>query len=108
MKIDENGTPNGEKAGEKANETTKQAFIDQEKNFQEKTKVNDLGFDFGIQLPQGSCSPRDIKVGKFSMSLDICKPLGMLRELWAYAIYVLSALYIWRSATSAVGSSGGK
>lgn len=51
------------------------------------------------QIPGGSCS--DIQIGLYS--LDICSPLSMARDLWAWCIGMVAALAIWIRGTQIMG-----
>lgn len=102
VKIDESGVdPNKGKLD--AEKTSFANAIDSVKAEFEKYKNGGTwGITWSYQLPTGTCSALQIGAGKYVAQLDVCKPLGYVRDLWAYVLYMLTALYIWRSARDAM------
>lgn len=59
---------------------------------------SDLGFTWNPGFPSGSCSAIEIA----NQSIDVCKPLGYVRDLWNYVCVFLAALAIWIRGTGAL------
>ena len=65
-------------------------------------EVSDLGFSWSPGFPSGgSCTPAQFGS---KATLDICEPLGKVRDLWAWAFAFLTGLYIWRRGASVQGA----
>lgn len=109
VRVDETGTPTATDAKNALNDASvglDQYGQDTKTSMGDNTKVNNLGFSLNLGIHGGSCSAVSWTTQRFSSySMDVCKPLGMVRDLWSYAIYILAAIYIWRSGTSAVGNT---
>ena len=70
--------------------------------FEEVTRPKEWGIIWNYSPPEGACSAIKFGGNRFNTSLDICKPLGYVRDLWAYVMYVMTGLYIWRAARDAM------
>lgn len=68
----------------------------------EVTRPKEWGITWNYTPPEGACSAIKFGGTRFNTTLDICKPLGYVRDLWAYVMYVLTGLYIWRAARDAM------
>lgn len=66
------------------------------------TRPQNWGVTWVYSPPAGACSVLQYGVRTHQFSIDICKPLGYVRDLWSYVIYVMTGLYIWRSARDAM------
>lgn len=101
--IDETGVspalPSGIAQAKTAFETAYDTIISK---FAEVTSTKQWGITWSYQLPSGSCTALQFGAGRFQTQLDICKPLGYVRDLWSYVMYVMTGLYIWRSARDAM------
>lgn len=69
---------------------------------EEVTRPKEWGLTWNYSVPDGACSAIKFGGTRFNTMLDICKPLGYVRDLWAYVMYVLTGLYIWRAARDAM------
>lgn len=103
VKVNEAGTPDGAGALDTAGDdmdAASDAFRDYLNNDVKKSG-GDIGgiFTWSPQLPEGACAPRSF----MGNAIDICQPLGMVRDLWAWAVVFMAGLYIWRSGTGAIG-----
>lgn len=70
------------------------------------TQVTGLGGrEWSFVFPSGQCTPIALGWSIWQFTLDLCDfpNIELFRALWAWAFGVLGALYIWRSASSAVG-----
>lgn len=102
VKVDETGTPS-DISGINSNKTALETAMDQIKDkFGEVSQPKQWSVVWNYQLPSGACSPLQFGGQRFSTSLDICKPLGYVRDLWSYVISFLTGLYIWRSCRDAL------
>lgn len=102
VKVDETGTPS-DISGINSNKTALETAMDQIKEkFGEVSQPKQWSVVWNYQLPSGACSPLQFGGQRFSTSLDICKPLGYVRDLWSYVISFLTGLYIWRSCRDAL------
>lgn len=102
VKVDETGTPT-DLSSITAQKQALEGAMDEYKN-----KLNEVigpkqwGITWNYSLPAGTCTALQFGAGRFVAALDICKPLGYVRDLWSYVIYFLTGLYIWRSARDAL------
>lgn len=102
VKVDETGTPS-DISGINSNKTALETAMDQIKDkFNEVSQPKQWSVVWNYQLPSGACAPLQFGGQRFSTSLDICKPLGYVRDLWSYVISFLTGLYIWRSCRDAL------
>ena len=102
VKVDEAGTPS-DLAGINANKGAFESAMDQwATKFSEVASPKQWGVVWNYQLPQGACTALQFGVRQFTASLDICKPLGYVRDLWQYVMCFLTGLYIWRSCRDAL------
>lgn len=102
VKVDETGTPS-DISGINTNKTALETAMDQIKDkFGEVSQPKQWSVVWNYQLPSGACAPLQFGGQRFSTSLDICKPLGYVRDLWSYVISFLTGLYIWRSCRDAL------
>jgi len=61
----------------------------------------DLGFSWAPSVPSGGgCSSLTLYK---SYGMDICQPLGLVRDVWAWVFGFLATFYIWRRGTAAFG-----
>lgn len=106
VKVDETGTPTESSAMAAQKQAFDAALDDVKGKFAEVSAAKTWGITWGYTTPSGTCSPVQFGAGRFVTSLDVCKPLGYIRELWGYVIYVMTGLYIWRSARDAMATGG--
>lgn len=106
VKVDETGTPSDSPAMAAQKQAFDAALDDVKGKFAEVSGAKTWGITWGYTPPSGTCSPLQFGAGRFVTSLDVCKPLGYVRDLWGYVIYVMTGLYIWRSARDAISSGG--
>lgn len=103
VKVDETGTPT-DMSPITAQKQAMESVMDEYKaKLAEVTGPKTWGLTWSYSLPTGTCTALQFGAGRFTTSLDVCKPLGYVRELWSYVIYFLTGLYIWRSARDALG-----
>lgn len=103
VKVDETGTPT-DMAPITAQKQAMESVMDEYKaKLTEVTGPKTWGLTWSYSLPSGACTALQFGAGRLTTSLDICKPLGYVRDLWSYVIYFLTGLYIWRSARDALG-----
>lgn len=108
-KIDEAGTPdgsgayNGAKAGFDAATANEVAGINGS-----GSHVTTLPWLFTFGMPTGSCSALSFDIKGRTFTIDPCNSpvVALWRSVAAWLLYVMAALYIWRSATSS--NPGGK
>lgn len=102
-KIDETGTPNGSgitgAAG--AAKTAGDALPGAVSGVD---KPSSLGWSFGVTLPDGACTALQFYKPGGTWQVDPCSNahVALFRTLLAWMMGVLTALYVWRSATAAV------
>lgn len=108
-KIDETGTPTGS-----GTYTSATGELDTAAN-QAKAAIEDIagagkktdfGWVFSWNLPTVSCSPWSITLFSHSRTVEWCDELGRARQIWAWLLGLLCALYVWRRATGSVGAQG--
>lgn len=106
VKVDETGVP---QTGDYSKADT--ALTDGAKSVTDamtsQTQRTDLGGrQWSFLFPSGSCQPIAMGWSIWHFTLDMCSfpMIGLFRSLWAWAFGVMGALYIWRSASSAVGT----
>jgi hypothetical protein len=106
VKVDETGVP---QTGDYSKADT--ALTDGAKSVTDamtsQTQKTDLGGrQWSFLFPSGSCQPIAMGWSIWHFNLDMCAfpMIGLFRSLWAWAFGVMGALYIWRSASSAVGN----
>lgn len=104
VKVDETGTPTDDAAMKAQKQAFDSALDDVKGKFAEVSGSKNWGVTWGYSPPSGTCSPLQFGAGRFVASLDICKPLGYIRDIWGYVIYVMTGFYIWRSARDAMAS----
>lgn len=103
VKVDETGTPT-DMSPITAQKQAMESVMDEYKaKLAEVTGPKTWGLTWSYSLPTGACTALQFGAGRLTTSLDICKPLGYVRDLWSYVIYFLTGLYIWRSARDALG-----
>lgn len=103
VKVDETGTPT-DMSPITAQKQAMESVMDEYKaKLAEVTGPKTWGLTWSYSLPSGACTALQFGAGRFTTPLDICKPLGYVRDLWSYVIYFLTGLYIWRSARDALG-----
>lgn len=103
VKVDETGTPT-DMSPITAQKQAMESVMDEYKaKLAEVTGPKTWGLTWSYSLPTGTCTALQFGAGRFTTSLDVCKPLGYVRDLWSYVIYFLTGLYIWRSARDALG-----
>lgn len=71
------------------------------------TKVQNLGGrEWSFVFPTGQCTPIALGWSIWHFTIDLCSfpMIDLFRAFWAWAFGVMGALYIWRSASSAVGA----
>lgn len=103
VKVDETGTPT-DMSPITAQKQAMESVMDEYKaKLAEVTGPKTWGLTWSYTLPTGACTALQFGAGRLTTSLDICKPLGYVRDLWSYVIYFLTGLYIWRSARDALG-----
>lgn len=103
VKVDETDTPT-DMSPITAQKQAMESVMDEYKaKLAEVTGPKTWGLTWSYSLPTGTCTALQFGAGRFTTSLDVCKPLGYVRELWSYVIYFLTGLYIWRSARDALG-----
>lgn len=103
VKVDETGVEKDVTAVEQSAQAKFTAIYDQvSQKMEEVTRPKVWGVSWNYVVPSGACSALQFGAGRFVTSLDICKPLGYVRDLWSYVMYVLTGLYIWRSARDAM------
>lgn len=105
LKIDETGVPDEFESGdfwdslEEKNNDLLEWFTDESSFW----RISELGFGWNPPIPEGgSCQPWIMH----EKEINICQPLGMIRDMWAWVIAMLAGLSVWISATRAIG--GGK
>ncbi len=104
VKVDETGTPTDDAAMKAQKQAFDSALDDVKGKFAEVAGSKNWGITWGYSPPSGTCSPLQFGAGRFVATLDICKPLGYIRDIWGYVIYVMTGFYIWRSARDAMSS----
>lgn len=103
VKVDETGVEKDVTAVEQSAQAKFSAIYDQvHQKMEEVTRPKVWGVSWNYVVPSGACSSLQFGAGRFVTALDICKPLGYVRDLWSYVMYVLTGLYIWRSARDAM------
>jgi hypothetical protein len=108
-KIDETGTHNGQGVYTSANsawDAAKQAELD---GLNSPThKLQTVPWMWGFSLPTASCSVWHFTFKGHDYTVDVCgsSAANLWRSAWAWAVYVMGALYLWRRLTSA--APGGK
>lgn len=78
------------------------AYDEVRAKLEEVTRPKVWGVSWNYTVPAGACSALQFGFKLHQFSLDICKPLGYIRDLWSYVMYVMTGLYIWRSARDAM------
>lgn len=111
-KIDETGTPDGKDAYTEARTAFDQQAERRRQQVQDSgNSVSSLPYRFQWGIPQGSCSPFQFTFGAGrEWVVDVChSPLiEAWRAIWGWVLAVGAALYMWRTATGAVGGGGDK
>lgn len=103
VKVDETGVSTDVSAmNQTALDKFTAVFDEVRQKMEEVTRPKVWGLTWNYAVPSGSCSVLQYGVRSHQFSLDICKPLGFVRDLWSYVIYVMTGLYIWRSARDAM------
>lgn len=103
VKVDETGVSTDVSAmNQTALDKFTAVFDEVRQKMEEVTRPKVWGVSWNYTVPSGSCSILQYGVRSHQFSLDICKPLGFVRDLWSYVIYVMTGLYIWRSARDAM------
>lgn len=107
-KIDETGTPSGAQgegiaAGPRAQI---EALRGQQIDLIETERQADLPWLFDLGLPTGACTPIVLNLNGRTVEVDLCTNWLVLffRELWAWALVVITGLYCWRSVTLTTGA----
>jgi hypothetical protein len=108
-KIDETGTHNGQGVYTSANsawDAAKQAELDGLNS--PTNKLQTVPWMWGFSLPTASCSVWHFTFKGHEYTVDVCgsSAANLWRSAWAWAVYVMGALYLWRRLTSA--APGGK
>lgn len=67
-------------------------------------KPTSLGWSFSITLPDASCAPFQFWKPNGTWEVNICSNAAilLLREMLAWAMAILAAVYVWRGVTSTV------
>lgn len=104
VKVDESGTSTDVPAMAAQKQVFESALDDVKSKFSEVSGSKTWGITWGYSPPSGTCNPLQFGAGKFVTTLDVCKPLGYIRDIWSYVIYVMTGLYIWRSGRDAMSS----
>ena len=78
------------------------AYDEVRQKMEQVTRPQNWGVTWVYAPPAGACTALQYGVTAHKFSLDVCKPLGYIRDLWSYVIYVMTGLYIWRSARDAM------
>lgn len=105
VKVDETGTKStGDYSkADTALESGKNAITGA---IEDATQRTGLGVSvFSFAFPSGTCTPVTFGAYKiWNVTLDMCSfpKVDLLRELWAWFVGVLGALYIWRTARDAI------
>lgn len=103
VKVDETDVKTDVSAlNDDANNKFNAAYDQISQKLEEVTRPKDWGLTWNYTVPEGACSAIKFGGTRFNTTLDICKPLGYVRDLWAYVMYVLTGLYIWRAARDAM------
>ena len=106
-KIDETGTPDGSGSFDASNAALDAGAtaVTDAISGTATAPVTSLGFSFVWSPPSGTCSSIPFGTATYFTSWDWCVLLGRVRALWAWAVSIFAALYIWRKATSAIGGT---
>ena len=108
-RIDETGTPTGTgayggatSAFDAANQSHRDAITNAGHS------VSSLPWTFSFGLPTGNCTVLTFNIRGKEFVIDFCNSpaVALWRSVLAYMLYVLGALYIWRSATASVPTGG--
>lgn len=103
VKVDETDVKTDVSAlNDDANNKFNLAYDQITQKLEEVTRPKEWGITWNYSPPEGACSAIKFGGTRFNTTLDICKPLGYVRDLWAYVMYVLTGLYIWRAARDAM------
>ncbi|MBS0356646.1 MAG: hypothetical protein JSR83_22400 [Proteobacteria bacterium] len=103
VKVDETGVSSDVSAvDQSAKQKILEAYDEVRQKMEEVTRPQRWGVTWVYQPPAGACSALQYGTSLHKFSIDICKPLGYIRDLWSYVIYVMTGLYIWRSARDAM------
>lgn len=103
VKVDETGVSTDVSAmNQTALDKFTVVFDEVRQKMEEVTRPKVWGVSWNYTVPSGACSVVQYGVRSHQFALDICKPLGYIRDLWSYVIYVMTGLYIWRSARDAM------
>lgn len=106
-RIDETGTPNGNGAFNGAKgQFDSAAQAEQEGISGAGSRTTGLSWTYFISLPTGVCTPLDLSIGPREFIIDPCTSSGVAlwRQILGWMLFVLTGLYMWRSATGAVGA----
>jgi len=102
-KIDEAGTPTGAGALAGASSTAAAAVAGLEAKVLEQTSKT-LPWTWSFSFPTFACAPWAFTFRSWSANVDWCPELSKVRDLWGYALSVITMIYLWRSFTSAFRS----
>jgi len=107
VKVDETGTA---KTGDytKANSDLDAAATSMEQKIKDTTNVQNLGGkEWSFAFPTGTCSPITWSWKGRQLTVNMCSfpYINLFRQLEAWFIGVLGAVYIWRTASNAVGAA---
>ncbi|MBS0370813.1 MAG: hypothetical protein JSS57_16635 [Proteobacteria bacterium] len=103
VKVDETGVESDVAAvDQSAKQKIIAAYDEVKQKMEEVTRPQNWGVTWVYQPPAGACSVLQYGVTAHQFSINVCKPLGYIRDLWSYVIYVMTGLYIWRSARDAM------
>lgn len=105
-KLDEAGTRTADGAYTGANGRLDDAAGDREESIADAAEHQAaLPWVWGFSLPTGVCETFEWPPGE---TFDVCgkRVVHLWRDLLAYAVYVMGALYMWRTAVGNVGGGG--
>lgn len=103
VKVDETGVESDvTTVDQSAKQKIIAAYDEVKQKMEEVTRPQNWGVTWVYQPPAGACSALQYGVTAHQFSINVCKPLGYIRDLWSYVIYVMTGLYVWRSARDAM------